>query len=157
MNNYTLLLSSDPLLAHHQGEAGYSESRSITYTDPELLKVVYSSFQLLEEIHLFKIMIGLFFIVVFVQALRLFFIVMSGGPHQNTSKPTPTSKAKVPKKTKTKKYQHVTKSDDGLGYWVKGYGGDMSYVPLTALYPEGTDMDEVEKLKKRAPLQSNQV
>lgn len=154
MKIYNRLLSSDPLLSLLQGEAGYSESRSITSIDPELHNLVYSMLQRFEEIHLFKIILGLFFIVLFVQALRFYFI-MYGDLHQNTSKPTPTSKAKVPKKTKSKKYQHVTKSDDGLGYWVKGYGGDMSYVPLTALYPEGTDMDEVERLKKREPQQSN--
>ncbi|MCW3793826.1 hypothetical protein OM416_19730 [Paenibacillus sp. LS1] len=152
MKIYTHLLSSDPFFTHLQGEAGYSESQTITSIDPRLHNTVYSMLQQFEEIHLFKIMLGLFFIFLFVQALR-FYLIMFRDLHPKTSRTPPISKTKVPKRTKYKKYQHVTKSDDGLGYWGKGYGGDMSYVPLTALYPEGTDMDEVEKLKKREPQQ----
>lgn len=66
-----------------------------------------------------------------------------------------THTRKVDNKTKIKKKPTVYKSDDGLGYWVRGYGDDLSYVPITALYPEGTDMDELEQLKLNAPKQSN--
>lgn len=141
-----LLLPSDPILSLLHGESGL---RTITSTDPELSNLVNIMYQQFKEMHMFEILGGLFFITLFVQALR-FYLNMFGDIHQKTSERSSTSKD-LPKETKSKKHPHVTKSDDGLGYWVKGYGDDVSYVPLTALYPEGTDMDEVEKLKIREP------
>lgn len=42
------------------------------------------------------------------------------------------------------------KSPNGKGYWVKGIGegnAQYSFVSFRELYPEGTDMDELRKLK----------
>lgn len=56
---------------------------------------------------------------------------------------------KQPKKEPQKPREPIYKSDDGKGYWVRGYGDEITYVPLTDLYPAGTNMDELRDLKSK--------
>ncbi|KGP85301.1 MULTISPECIES: hypothetical protein [unclassified Paenibacillus] len=56
---------------------------------------------------------------------------------------------KAPKTKPEKPNEPIYKSDDGKGYWVRGYGDEITYVSLTDLYPAGTNMDELRDLKSK--------
>lgn len=142
------LTSSDPI---HSLLKDPSDSKSIPLANTAEPSVVQIFLKLSREIHLDKIVLVLLLSALFLQALRIYWklCIAPAGIYSKTS--SNKNKTNVRKDLKTKKAQLVSKSDDGLGYWVEGYGDEVSYVPLTALYPEGTDMDEIEKLKRREP------
>lgn len=143
--NQSIYYSTPPeqssIVNDSHGENLSSVNQSIDINFSEVMELSRSMLETFYPILLVTIAIPLTFIVL--TMVKNLFEVASGTHY---SRPTKPKKEVKPKQQKPK--EPVYRVPGGNGYYVKGYDGEETYVPLTDLYPEGTDMKELLDLKK---------
>lgn len=139
----------NPASPYYQGDV-VEDSEPLNIDLPSISSIFDSDFPspfdaTLDLFHtLFPIVLMAALPMIIITAYKLFRRILEGYGYEEVAK-TP----KQPKKKPEKPKEPIYKSDDGKGYWVRGYGDEITYVPLTDLYPAGTNMDELRDLKSK--------